>query len=64
VRPQWRKVTLCQAHVQLWRTLWRQEKIASRGGFRSVDAMRRAFAQKRDFRPQGFRDSERHRASM
>jgi transcriptional regulator GlxA family with amidase domain len=42
----------------LRRTRWTQERIASRSGFRSVDALQRAFARQHGVTPQAWRDSE------
>jgi transcriptional regulator GlxA family with amidase domain len=52
------------AAAQLLRkTLWTQDKIAHRSGFRSVDAMQRAFARQHGLTPQVYRNGERRRAS-
>jgi len=49
--------TRVAAAAQLLRqTGWTQEKIASRSGFRSVDALQRAFARQHGVTPQGYRD--------
>ncbi|MET3464372.1 GlxA family transcriptional regulator [Variovorax atrisoli] len=49
--------TRVAAAAQLLRqTQWTQEKIASRSGFRSVDALQRAFARQHGVTPQGYRD--------
>ncbi|VTU23562.1 Carnitine catabolism transcriptional activator [Variovorax sp. PBS-H4] len=42
----------------LRRTRWPQERIASRSGFRSVDALQRAFARQHGLTPQAWRDRE------
>ena len=39
----------------LRRTRWTQERIASRSGFRSVDALQRAFARQYGLTPQAYR---------
>jgi transcriptional regulator GlxA family with amidase domain len=38
-------------------TRWTQERIASRSGFRSVDALQRAFARQHGLTPQAYRDA-------
>jgi len=40
----------------LRRTQWPQEKIAARSGFRSVDALQRAFGRQYDLTPQAYRE--------
>ncbi len=40
----------------LVQTQWTQERIASRSGFRSVDALQRAFARQHALTPQAYRD--------
>jgi transcriptional regulator GlxA family with amidase domain len=42
----------------LQRTQWTQEKIATRSGFRSVDALQRAFARQYGRTPRAYRESE------
>jgi transcriptional regulator GlxA family with amidase domain len=42
----------------LRRTRWPQDRIASRSGFRSVDALQRAFARQHGVTPQAWRDGE------
>jgi methylphosphotriester-DNA--protein-cysteine methyltransferase len=39
----------------LRRTRWTQERIAARSGFRSVDALQRAFARKHGVTPHAYR---------
>ena len=46
----------------LRRTRWTQERIASRSGFGSVDALQRAFARQHGLTPQAWRDGEGGRA--
>jgi len=43
----------------LRRTRWTQERIASRSGFRSVDALQRAFARQPGVTPKAWRDGAR-----
>jgi transcriptional regulator GlxA family with amidase domain len=40
----------------LRRTRWTQERIASRSGFRSVDALQRAFARQYSLTPRAYRE--------
>ncbi|WP_416186991.1 hypothetical protein [Hydrogenophaga sp. SNF1] len=40
-------------------THWTQDRIASRSGFRSVDALQRAFARQHAVTPQAYRDGAR-----
>lgn len=47
----------------LTQTQWTQDRIASRSGFRSVDALQRAFARHRGVTPKAYRDSEGYVAS-
>lgn len=42
----------------LRRTRWPQERVAARSGFRSVDALQRAFARGHGITPQGYRERE------
>jgi AraC-like DNA-binding protein len=42
----------------LGRTRWTQDKIASRSGFRSVDALPRAFARQYGVTPRAYREAE------
>ncbi len=46
----------------LRRTRWTQERIASRSGFRSVDALQRAFARQQGLTPKAWRDGVREDA--
>lgn len=49
--------TRVAAAAQLLRqTGWTQDKVASRSGFRSVDALQRAFARQHGLTPQAYRD--------
>lgn len=48
----------------LIQTRWTQDRIASRSGFRSVDALQRAFARQHDVTPQGWRDGAQRHASI
>lgn len=51
--------TRTAAAAQLLRcTQWPQEKIAARSGFRSVDALQRAFARQYSLTPQAYRDGK------
>jgi len=43
---------------RLRRTRWTQERIASRSGFGSVDALQRAFARQHGLTPQAWHDGE------
>jgi len=47
----------------LRQTRWPQERIAGCSGFRSVDALQRAFARRHGLTPQAYRDCERRRAA-
>ncbi|WP_288251650.1 DJ-1/PfpI family protein [uncultured Hydrogenophaga sp.] len=47
----------------LVQTHWPQDRVASRSGFRSVDALQRAFARQLGLAPQAYRERERRRAS-
>ncbi len=47
---------LATAEQLLRRTSWTQERIASRSGFGSVDALQRAFARQHGLTPQAFRE--------
>lgn len=52
------------AAAQLLRqTRWTQDRIASRSGFRSVDALQRAFARQHGVTPHAYREAERRRGS-
>lgn len=46
------------AEQLLRRTAWTQERIASRSGFGSVDALQRAFARQHGLTPQAFREGQ------
>lgn len=43
----------------LVRTQWTQDRIASRSGFGSVDALQRAFVRQRAVTPQAYRHAQR-----
>jgi len=47
----------------LRRTRWTQDRIASRSGFGSVDALQRAFARQHGLTPQAYRDGDRRPAA-
>lgn len=47
----------------LEQTQWPQERIASRSGFRSVDALQRAFMRQRALSPQAYRQQARSRGA-
>jgi len=56
--------TRVAAAAQLLRqTRWTQDRIASRSGFRSVDALQRAFARQHGVTPQGYRGGGRRAAA-
>ena len=53
------------AAAQLLRqTQWTQDRIASRSGFRSVDALQRAFARQHGITMQAYRDRARPRSGQ
>ncbi len=57
--------TRVAAAAQLLRkTRWTQDRIASRSGFGSVDALQRAFARHHGLTPQAWRDGERRVTSV
>ncbi|MBL0730395.1 GlxA family transcriptional regulator [Piscinibacter sp. HJYY11] len=53
------RTRVSKAAQLLCQTRWTQEKIASSSGFRSVDALQRAFARQHGVTPQAYRDRER-----
>jgi transcriptional regulator GlxA family with amidase domain len=58
------EITRVAAAAQLLRqTPWPQERIASRSGFRSVDALQRAFARQHGLTPQAWREQQRRAAA-
>lgn len=50
---------LALAAQLLRQTRWTQDRIADRSGFRSVDALQRAFSRRHGLTPQAYRDSAR-----
>lgn len=50
---------VAKAAQLLCQTRWTQEKIAGSSGFRSVDALQRAFARQHGLTPQAYRERER-----
>jgi transcriptional regulator GlxA family with amidase domain len=58
---------VASAERLLRQTRWPQQRIAERSGFRSVDALQRAFARRHGLTPQAYRDGslddERRRAA-
>lgn len=57
------RTRVAEAARLLRQTQWPQERIASRSGFGSVDALQRAFARQHGLTPQAWRDQGRHPAA-
>lgn len=52
------RIRVAAAAELLRRTQWTQDRIASRSGFRSVDALQRAFARQHGITPRAYREGE------